>query len=433
MIVERINGGIMAGKQKQKQKQKRKRKHSRHYPPVVQLVLAVVATFVLWLNFLTMFHSQKINVGSGIILASHDPQVESITLESLVDLDPELIRRVSRNSTNTSALTLAEASLGKEPILRLLREAGIEILDTRVIQLLPTLQQVEQLYGKHGPRILGLAQCEQFLSSGGQAMGIAGMFDSGTNLAALYLDNNCIVPDHDILWQVPWGKHVVAEQRKDHHMAAPAAAMMKSSSSYGMSLEDHVIDHAAVMPIVMIRDPYFWMQSMCRQNYGAQWFHSSEHCPNLVPNHVDYKLYNFPKGTIPVRIKYDFGVRKWDSLAHLWSSWYQQYYKDADYPRLVVRFEDFIFYPKQVTQQICTCAGGTTRDDQNFKYQVESAKHGPGHGTARTSWVSAMVRYGSAERRDRLKGMTQEDVQLADDTFDLEMMQALSYQPSACC
>lgn len=427
----------MSGKQKRK-----RRKHSQRNRPWVQIFLAVVATLVLCLNFFTMIHSQTINVESGIILTSQNPQVESITLESLVDLDPELIRRIARNTTNT---TLAEASQGKEPILRLLQEAGIEIHDARVIQLLPTLQQVEQLYGKSGPRILGLAQCEHFRSNGGKALGIAGMFDSGTNLAALYLDNNCVLPDQgdgravDILWQVPWGKHVVAEMRKDHHMATAATAaaggatVMRSSGSTGIStLKDYVVDHAAVMPIVMIRDPYFWMQSMCRHHYGAQWFHSKEHCPNLVPNHVDYKLYHFPKGTIPVHIKYDFGVRKWDSLAHLWSSWYQQYYKDADYPRLVVRFEDFIFYPKQVTQQICACAGGTIRDNQSFTYQVESAKLGPGHGTARTSWVSAMVRYGSSGH-DRFKGMTQEDLQLADETFDLEMMQALSYQPSACC
>ena len=427
----------------------------------------MVAACVLGLNFvltLKIFHLHTNNimhVQRDVILPStsrHSQQQQAqvepppimITLETLVEelllddlVDPELMRQVSnsnRTTTTTTTTTIEEASKGKEPFIRLLRDAGIQIDDIRVIQLLPTVQQVEQLYynGKSsssdGPRILGLAQCEQFRREGGQVMGIAGMFDSGTNLAAMYLDNNCIMPDEgreegggiDIIWQVPWGKHVVADMRKEHHMVHP------TSKSGATSLEDYVVDHTAVMPIVMIRDPYFWMQSMCRHNYGAQWLHSTEHCPNLVPNDVDYKIYSFPQGTVPVRIKYDFGVRKWDSLAHLWTSWYQQYYKDADFPRLLVRFEDFIFYPKQVTQQICACAGGTARDDADFVYQVDSAKHGPGHGRARTSWVSAMIRYGSLGKH-RLKGMTPKDLQLADSTFDLEMMQALYYQPSACC
>lgn len=402
-------------------------------------ILSVLAAVVMGLDLFTMLHSQKIRAHSGIVLtattSTQQPKVERITLESLVDLDPELMRQIV-TSNNTTVPTLAEASHGKEPILRLLEDAGIQILDARVIQMLPTLQQVEQLYGKHGPRIIGLAQCEHFRTHGGHAMGIAGMFDSGTNLAAQYLDNNCVSADQegggggggaiDILWQVPWGKHVVADMRKEHHMG------QSSKSGTTTNLEDSVFDHTAVMPIVMIRDPFFWMQSLCRHNYGAQWLHSSEHCPNLVPNHVDSEIYNFPKGTIPVHIKYDFGLRKWDSLAHLWTSWYQQYYKDADFPRLVVRFEDFVFYPKEVTRQICTCAGGTIRDGQDFIYQVNSAKHGPGHGTALTSWVSAMVRYGSYGHH-RLKGMTPQDLQLADSMLDLEMMQALSYQPSACC
>jgi hypothetical protein len=241
-----------------------------------------------------------------------------------------------------------------------------------------------------------LAHCDFFRNNyGGKVWGIAGMFDSGTNLAANYLESNCILPStstdkdsFDILWEVPWGKRVPAEMRNH-----------KSYRRNDKSKDDAT---SSVMPIVMIRDPYFRMQSMCHHNYGARWFHSTDHCPNLVPNKWDTSYRAGPNpGTIPVRIKYDFGWREWDSLAHLWTNWYQQYHKEADYPRILVRYEDMIFYPKEVTRQLCeVCAGGTLRKD--FSYQVDSAKQGPGHGDVRTSWITAIIRYGSD--RWRLRG-----------------------------
>jgi hypothetical protein len=323
----------------------------------------------------------------------------------------------------TTNITWKEASKGKEPILALLRDAGIQDIDIRVVQLLPTWNQVEALYGKNGPILEGLAQCDFFRNNyGGKVWGIAGMFDSGTNLAANYLESNCIMPStstdkdsFDILWEVPWGKHVPAEMRNH-----------KSYRRNDKSKDDAT---SSVMPIVMIRDPYFWMQSMCHHNYGARWFHSTDHCPNLVPNKWDKSYRAGPNpGTIPVRIKYDFGWREWDSLAHLWTNWYQQYHKEADYPRILVRYEDMIFYPKEVTRQLCeVCAGGTLRQD--FSYQVDSAKQGPGHGDVRTSWITAIIRYGSD--RWRLRGLTKEDLLLAKEALDITMMQAFSYQQPA--
>ena len=39
-------------------------------------------------------------------------------------------------------------------------------------------------------------------------------------------------------------------------------------------------------------------------------------------------------------------------LVHLWNDWYTEYL-EASYPRLLVRFEDLIFYPQQTTNLIC--------------------------------------------------------------------------------
>jgi hypothetical protein len=145
----------------------------------------------------------------------------------------------------------------------------------------------------------------------------------------------------------------------------------------------------------------------------------------LVPNEADFKQFHFvDKTTVPVRITYDYGVEKWDSLAHLWTDWYQQYYSDADFARLIVRYEDFVFFPHQTTQQICDCAGGRLLEP--FVYWVESAKYGPGHGDAKTSWVAAMIRYG--QRLVVPRNMTPADLKLARQVLDRGLMDAFHYQ-----
>lgn len=372
-----------------------------------QAVLSLVALIVVALNLHFIFQSHRRLEGEGFLSERsrllHLHEIENaeyeITLESLPDIEVQ-------NQTISPLMTWEEASRGKEKLLDLLRVGGVNKIDASVVQLLPTWEKVQELYGT-GPVVEGLHQCSAFR---GDSLGIAGMFDSGTNLAANYLETNC---DFPVMWQVPWGKHVLAEQRQKH--------VAKGTR------ERDLVDPSTILPVVMIRDPYFWMQSLCRRNYGAQWLHSSEHCPNLVPNDVDYKIYSFPHGTIPVRIKYDFGLEKWDSLAHLWTAWYRQYYQDADYPRLMVRYEDFLFYPKQVTQMICECAGGTLRKHK-FIYWVNSAKYGSGHGNSekKTSWVSAMIRYGKGGM-SRTTALTPQDLNLAKDALDWKLMQSFLY------
>ena len=61
-----------------------------------------------------------------------------------------------------------------------------------------------------------------------------------------------------------------------------------------------------------------------------------------------------------------------------------------------------------------------------FLYILDSAKFGPGHGTTKTTLASAMIRYGRDEGR-RKKGLTPEDIALAKDTLDPELMHFFHY------
>jgi hypothetical protein len=100
---------------------------------------------------------------------------------------------------------------------------------------------------------------------------------------------------------------------------------------------------------------------------------------------------------VNLTVKYGDYEDVFDSLAHLWNGWYYQYWKEATYPFLIVRFEDLIFHARNVTTQICHCAGGIIRTDRPFFHIVQSAKDGPGHGRQeeRTNMVQAWIKYGN--------------------------------------
>lgn len=91
-------------------------------------------------------------------------------------------------------------------------------------------------------------------------------------------------------------------------------------------------NHDAVLPVVVIRDPYGWFQSMCESPYLLNWEHGKLHCPNLMDDRSTSVPVTLSLGS---RLQYK---RTWDSLVHVWSDWYWEYY-DADFPRLIIRFE----------------------------------------------------------------------------------------------
>jgi hypothetical protein len=110
----------------------------------------------------------------------------------------------------------------KEPILTILRQAGINttMLDYDTYQSLPPWSQIQRLFGTE-PRIYGLGDndqenCAAFRNSTDPTIrffGIAGAFNSGTNLLASLMIQNCQITERMLVygekskgvrWQVPW-------------------------------------------------------------------------------------------------------------------------------------------------------------------------------------------------------------------------------------
>lgn len=89
-----------------------------------------------------------------------------------------------------------------------------------------------------------------------------------------------------------------------------------------------------VLPVVIVRDPLAWMQSMCGNPYAAHWRHEKHHCPNMIPNEADKTSFRHLKDVFSVKVNFDKNSKyDFDSLAQLWSEWHLQY-ADADYPLL---------------------------------------------------------------------------------------------------
>ena len=205
------------------------------------------------------------------------------------------------------------------------------------------------------------------------------------------------------LWQVPWGKHRMAEVKWNHT---------------AVNMAQH--DKHNVFPVVIIRDPYSWLQSMCSHPYATFWRHGKHHCPNLVASEGDRKEYKqVPKESFEVKIKFDKNMHyKSKSLVHLWSEWYRQYL-EVDYPVLLVRFEDLVFQPVTVLREIADCVDGVLND--KIVYQVKSSKaHGSG-----TDYTKAIIK--TADTKARPNNMTAADLAFAQQHLDPELMELFHY------
>jgi hypothetical protein len=203
-----------------------------------------------------------------------------------------------------------------------------------------------------------------------------------------------------VRWQVPWGKHTPPgddEYRQKHKTD-----------------KDKNIDANNILPAVTIRDPLVWLKSMCRHHYAARWPHTNDRCPD------------FSRDNLKAVVHYAEITKFHDSILHHWNDYYTEY-NTANFPHLLVRFEDLIFHPEEVTKQVCKCAGGSMRKDGKFIYIVDSAKKGKtAHGSVRTGYIDAIVKYGSAKHRYELY-KDKQDLEYVRDNVDPTLMEMLKY------
>jgi len=116
------------------------------------------------------------------------------------------------------------------------------------------------------------------------------------------------------------------------------------------------------------------------------------------------------------------GIDKYDSLADMWSTYYMQYYK-ANYPRLIVRFEDVLYRLEEVVNVVRDCVGMEPTDTP-FRYKLGRPKF---HGDP-TDILVALKKY--ASDNDRYDGLTDDDRRYASKALNSILMRKFHY-PSA--
>jgi hypothetical protein len=178
-------------------------------------------------------------------------------------------------------------ALGEEdPIRQLLMEAlgggdgdgkqhSSIAIDETTLKRLPSVHDVTALYGST-PVVLGLETCEVFqhhhptiLDAAEHLVSVAGSFNTGTNLLAELLIANCYIPERQakyhtsgVRWQVLWGKHTPVDD--ENFRVSHRTYKNETGPNHEPPITPDMI-----FPAITIRDPFKWMQSVCRQIFAA--------------------------------------------------------------------------------------------------------------------------------------------------------------------
>ncbi|KAH8060565.1 hypothetical protein JL722_4673 [Aureococcus anophagefferens] len=248
--------------------------------------------------------------------------------------------------------------------------------------------------GSGAPVVDGLERCAAFRerTSDARRPGLAGLFNTGTNLMMLLLRANCELPREcpgAPRRLVAQGKHNIIDAYANH------TAKMYAARSYREARAADPLENVLgpggrreILPVVVVKDPLTWMKSMCRMPYAASFRRGhAQCCPSPVAKTkttVNFQQKGFPPSVF-------------SSLPDFWSRWNRLYY-DAEFPRLMVRYEDLLWRGEATTRRVCECVGGAMR--ATFDPIDQAAKSGFSHGTGAVSGrADARSKYANESRR----------------------------------
>lgn len=387
------------------------------------LMMVIISVFILMI--------QMHVVDNHVVEISSLSSSPFSVIHNSLDL-PERPSTTNKTQVSGSCEDIDDPDEELKPILKILCRGGYDISENSKEvdrSLLPKWSNIMAAYGP--PRIFGLETCPIYRNKvhpSKRLVAPAGMFNTGTNLLHTLILSNCDfsnLHDRKMIYQVPWGKHVPFRYVAEH----------KSPSKRF----EHV-DSSDTLAIVMVRDPYTWMQSMCLQPYGARYDHDKSRCPNIVPYKSDIEAHpRYGKMKyIPVRVQYDKTRLKYDSMGHLWSEWYLDYIKfqadnktmvsPVDFPFLMLRMEDLVFHAETVIPIMCECGGGKMKEG-GIK-QTSTIANGYNHAVNTSSGINSglirsVIKYGNITRRR--KGYPDFQLQAAKEVLDPRLMELLGY------
>lgn len=357
-----------------------------------------------YVNFSTRQHHNSTSSLSSVENERHDAPTQidvSNRLKSIVDLHPKC--------------------LGKERVVEILLKAGKKDILKEECELLPTWDEVKNLYGEE-PIVYGLETCQRYretLKTAGRNgteiepdPRIAGLFNTGTNAFAdsLHLNFRQVQTLTRTEYNLLGGKHTNLKYR----------SWARRIDEYGVDSKDNSV--FTELPIVLIRDPYRWMGSMCKSPYIATWQRGAfERCPSLKPSPYELRsITGINKTSHPFEVRLDRTdyIERYDSLADMWSDWYIRFF-DAKFPRLIIRYEDTLFHAEKVFGIVMECIGRPT--SRPYTYQLEASKV---HGSS-SDFVHALAKYGT--ERGRYAGLLPNDRAHARTVLNSTLMSTFGY------
>ena len=92
----------------------------------------------------------------------------------------------------------------------------------------------------------------------------------------------------------------------------------------------------------------------------------------------------------------------------------------------MIRFEDTLFYGKQVMRKVCECAGARFvggGPGNKFQYVVDEAKFD--HKQKQNNMISAIIKYGNDH--SRYDNMTDDDLRYVSKMLDTRLMETFQY------
>lgn len=171
---------------------------------LVLLLLLVPVTVTVF--FAIQLHSLDVSHSSESV---KDYVHSSISDNNHITNGKKLPTTTANNITNNNHITYGKGDPEREPILKILKQAGYDLEDKKlfteqIMASLPKWSEITSFYGP--PRILGLETCQAFreqVDAVDRVAAIAGFFNSGTNVLYYILRANCRGVK-SIEWQVPW-------------------------------------------------------------------------------------------------------------------------------------------------------------------------------------------------------------------------------------
>jgi hypothetical protein len=316
------------------------------------------------------------------------------------------------------------------------------------------------------PIVLGTEGCESMRIKYGPKLriAIAGMFNTGTNAIARNLQANIGIPGHENDTDTPSSELSMYAHEVNRNGVDDEVPWWKHhpdilNTSFPLHRDPSI--HSHILPIVMVRDPLNWMRSTCISRYDLSWpatppsersvghrqLNRKVHkktCPKtgfldrktnqtiitpvyfnlretLNGTDIDHRRTIMRRGKITKIFRRRRRMLHFESILHVWNQFYQQYLT-ADFPRLMVRFEDSMYLFPQVLDEIQQCVYGYSKSNITEQYFRKAKSHG-----SRSNLWSALRK--NSDTNLRLQSLSSlSEKQYARSVLDSKLMEVFHYK-----